>query len=89
MSKGDSIGFDPALIPALEWRVRNTYFTERDFVFAPVEENLVDAVWGSQQPSVPDFGAKVHNIQFAGETVHDKVQRIIAQNRKDSGKEGN
>ena len=50
---GEKIGFDPALIPALEWRTRNDYFNRVGLAWTPIEENLVDIIWGQDQPPVP------------------------------------
>lgn len=69
LSKGDKIGFDPALIPALEWRVRNEYFSQVGLQWVAVEDNLVDKVWAEDQPPVPDNRVEIHDLKWAGKSI--------------------
>ena len=38
--------------------------------------NPVDAVWGSARPAAPSAPARAHALEFAGETVGDKLRRV-------------
>jgi Xaa-Pro aminopeptidase len=38
--------------------------------------NLVDQVWGDARPAIPTSAFRVHPLEFAGQTVTDKVEEI-------------
>jgi Xaa-Pro aminopeptidase len=38
-----------------------------------VEDNLVDAAWGSERPAMPDAKLRVHSLHYAGVSVTDKL----------------
>jgi len=40
------------------------------------EGNLVDAIWGSDRPLIPTSPFRVHPIEYAGQSVTDKVETI-------------
>ncbi len=39
----------------------------------PLSTNLVDQTWGTARPAPPDAPMRIHPIEYAGETVADKV----------------
>lgn len=41
--------------------------------------NLVDAVWGSAQPSAPTAAMRVHPQEYAGQAVPDKLKELLQQ----------
>ena len=41
--------------------------------------NPVDAAWGKERPLPPSDGIRVHPMEWAGETVGDKVARMMKQ----------
>jgi len=38
--------------------------------------NLVDQVWGAERPERPLNEVKVHSVEFAGQSVNDKYDKI-------------
>ncbi len=38
--------------------------------------NLIDAIWGEQRPAVPLSPFRVHPLEYAGQSVTDKVEKI-------------
>lgn len=71
---GGIVGFDPWLhtagqIEELEKKLAGSSITVRQC------ENLVDRIW-TDQPTSPMAPAKVHPLEFAGETHHDKCERL-------------
>lgn len=40
------------------------------------ETNLVDELWGDDQPSLPTTAFRVHPIEYAGQSVADKVKEV-------------
>ena len=47
---------------------------------APIDHagdaNPVDAVWGSRRPEPPQEPVRLHPVQFAGETVQAKLEKV-------------
>ena len=41
-----------------------------------LEGNLVDAVWGSAQPQPPTTSLRPHKLEFAGQSVAEKVAEM-------------
>ena len=41
-----------------------------------LEGNLVDAVWGSAQPQPPATSLRPHKLEFAGQSVAEKVAEM-------------
>ena len=41
-----------------------------------LEGNLVDAVWGSAQPKPPATSLRAHMLEFAGQSVAEKVAEM-------------
>lgn len=82
MSEGGTIGFDPWLhtpgqIAQAEKALQGTGITLKHC------HNLVDQIW-EDQPLPPMEPAKIHPIEFAGES-HDAKRGRLAQGLKDSG----
>lgn len=52
-----------------------------------VDANLVDLVWGDEQPALPQGEIEVHPAKFAGESVTSKLKRIrkkLAEHQADA-----
>ena len=62
------MGLDPALISvALARRYRKAFeASEKALRLVSVTENLVDMVWGSDQPAPPSEKAMLHPIEYSG-----------------------
>jgi Xaa-Pro aminopeptidase len=48
-----------------------------------VDANPVDVAWGEARPPPPSDGVRVHPMEWAGESVTDKVARMRKQVRRD------
>ncbi len=76
-----TIGFDPWLMSQSQVKQARTALEGTDISLIPVTENLVDRIW-ADQPGPPMELAKVHPIEFAGETHADKRARLAEDLRK-------
>lgn len=51
-----------------------------DIELAPLDHagdaNPVDAIWGANRPAPPLGPVRLHPLQFAGETVKDKIEKV-------------
>ncbi len=75
LSEGDVVGIDPKTMPH---RQAETFKRDAEQIGLKVrfmEENLVDAIW-ADQPGLPDDAIRVHPLEYAGESVADKLTRL-------------
>ncbi|CAI9579257.1 unnamed protein product, partial [Staurois parvus] len=83
---GDKIGFDPFLWSINEWESYNTVFEESGRILRSVPVNLVDTVWGSQRPPLPDNEIYAIPEEFLGNSWQEKVNKIRNQMEEHSQK---
>ncbi len=75
LAEGDVVGIDPKTMPH---RQAESFKQEAEQIGLKVrftEANLVDAVW-PDQPGLPDDAIRVHPLEYAGESVADKLTRL-------------
>ena len=77
-----TIGFDPWLMSQSQVKQAHTALESTGITLVPVGKNLVDRIW-TDQPGPPMAQAKVHPIEFAGETHADKRTRLAEDLRKE------
>ena len=70
------IGYDPWLVTVSGYQ----RMTGKNLNLKPVTDNPVDAIW-SNRPSAPIETSILHDIEYAGQSVDDKLQ-MIAENCK-------
>ena len=85
---GKVVGVDPTVITAPDARKLSEKIKKRggqDLV--AIEDNLVDAVWGSDRPATPSEPVKVLGRQFAGKDVKTKMEDLRREldKKKSSG----
>jgi Xaa-Pro aminopeptidase len=81
------VGIDPTLFSANECRAMETLWTSAKsgitnapfLALVPVNENLVDQIWASDQPAAPCAPAFVLAPQYAGVDVRTKLATLRAQ----------
>ncbi|MEP1614456.1 MAG: aminopeptidase P family protein [Roseobacter sp.] len=71
---GGKVGFDPWLHTVKELDDLNNILQGTDIQMCPCD-NLVDQIW-SDRPAAPSALAKIHPLEFAGESHADKRQRL-------------
>tara|TARA_R110002126_G_scaffold169314_4_gene318097 strand:+ start:19300 stop:21039 length:1740 start_codon:yes stop_codon:yes gene_type:complete len=77
---GGIVGFDPWLHAVGQIELLNTALKGSGIEMRRCE-NLVDRIW-QDQPAPPMFPAKVHPLEFAGESHADKCARLAEDLRK-------
>ncbi|KAJ2843540.1 hypothetical protein J3B02_005231, partial [Coemansia erecta] len=75
VSSGARVGIDPTLVSASAASELQYKMFVKGVELVSLQENLVDAVWDSrpERPLDPVF---VHDMQFAGESIEDKISRV-------------
>ncbi|PBP17058.1 metallopeptidase family M24 [Diplocarpon rosae] len=85
---GKVVGVDPRVITAPEARKLAEKIKKRGgHELAAVEENLIDLVWGTDRPSLPNEPIKVLAQQFSGKDLKTKLEELRKEldKRKSSG----
>ncbi|XP_018419398.1 PREDICTED: xaa-Pro aminopeptidase 2 [Nanorana parkeri] len=75
-TSGDEIGFDPFLWSINEWEAYNNSFEGSGRILRSIPTNLVDKVWGSQRPPLPDNDIYFIPENFLGNSWQEKVIQI-------------
>ncbi|KAI8319975.1 Creatinase/aminopeptidase [Martensiomyces pterosporus] len=80
---GARVGIDPALLSAAEGaEIRNSIKEKGKGELVPIEDNLVDIVWGSQRPVRPEDKVFIQDLKYSGEAHGDKIARVRAELEK-------
>lgn len=77
--KGSAVGVDSKLLSYRVWKPIEEDLLASDCSLVPVEKNLIDEVWGADQPNVTSNPIVTLDIMFSGETIAEKWKKTIAQ----------
>ena len=70
------VGVDASLVSPAQW---DALAKSRTVDLVATERNLVDAVWGGDQPALPSGAIVSHPIEYAGATVDEKLEQLRAK----------
>jgi len=73
---GGTVGFDPMLHSLAEIERATALLKPKKFKLKPVLHNLVDMIWGSDQPAPPRAPIVPHPVALAGRSADDKIANI-------------
>ena len=79
LEPGATIGVDPFLMPVSEWNSLTKCLNGSNMKLISVKTNLVDQVWGSNQPDRPNQPILPLEMKFTGKSWEDKVKEIREQ----------
>ncbi|XP_013109085.1 xaa-Pro aminopeptidase ApepP isoform X1 [Stomoxys calcitrans] len=79
LPKGSKVGVDPKLFSYRLWKPIEKELVGADCSLVPVEDNLVDIVWGEEQPKQTSNQMITLDNTFAGSTVSDKWANVKQQ----------
>ncbi|KIJ15105.1 hypothetical protein PAXINDRAFT_169294 [Paxillus involutus ATCC 200175] len=74
IEQGTRIGVDPSLISAVDAQVLKRSLGDSELV--PLLKNPVDVVWASDRPQRPKNKVFVLDVEYSGETLSTKLQRV-------------
>ena len=64
-------------VPRGAFKTRGEFFKKHNLELVPVlPDNLVDTVWGKDQPVLPETKVFVHEVSYAGRSVADKYKDV-------------
>jgi len=76
LQPGSTIGFDPWLVTLAQVEQQRKELARHEIRFKDVSGNLVDRIWGKEQPRPPAGRVHMQPIELAGETAADKIKRL-------------
>ncbi|XP_067404600.1 xaa-Pro aminopeptidase 2 [Emydura macquarii macquarii] len=76
---GENIGLDPFLFSIALWKDYTRVLQDSSRGLVPIEDNLVDLVWGTQRPPPPTGKIYLLPNAFTGSTWQEKVSDIRSQ----------
>lgn len=80
------VGADPNLLSYTKWTTLHSALTAAGHTLVPLEENLVDKVWGNEQP-LPAANSVVNQpLQFSGKAAGDKIKMCRAAMKENGTK---
>ncbi|KDQ10491.1 hypothetical protein BOTBODRAFT_36195 [Botryobasidium botryosum FD-172 SS1] len=79
LEKDSRIGIDPTLISALDAKDLRESLKGRKSELVPIDENLVDQVWGSDRPARPQNKIFPLDVKYAGKTSKEKLTELRAK----------
>ncbi|XP_078052902.1 xaa-Pro aminopeptidase ApepP [Augochlora pura] len=81
-----TVGADANLMSYTEWAVLHTGLTAAGHCLIPLEENLIDKVWGDEQPAAKGNNVLPQPLQFSGRTAGEKVRLCREEMNKNKAK---
>lgn len=85
LKEGDTIGFDPMLVPQGTIEARQKTLDEAGIKLKPVDENLVDEIWGKDQPEWSSAAVSIHQEEFHGRTVANNMKEVMEKVEEKKG----
>ena len=74
LESGSSVGVDPFLVSVAEWKQINKALEPNNIKLVPVKDNLIDKVWGTNQPDRPNQPIVPLEMKFTGKSWEEKVK---------------
>ncbi|KNC98502.1 aminopeptidase P [Spizellomyces punctatus DAOM BR117] len=82
LPKESKVGVDPKLFTVGAARQLAEALTKEGHSLVSIHENLVDKVWGADQPSMPPHKIIVHPIAYSGKSSEEKIAALREQIEK-------
>jgi len=76
LESGSTVGVDPFLMPVSQWNALNQALEKANIKLVGVKDNLIDSVWGSNQPDRPNQPVVPLEMKFTGKSWETKVTEI-------------
>jgi len=74
--EGQIVGLDAYLVSASYAKDLEAVLSKRGISLVAIDENPIDMVWGASRPDAPSAAIRPHDIQFAGESIVEKLSRV-------------
>jgi Xaa-Pro aminopeptidase len=77
LDEGARVGINAAVFSVKGYEELERALSARGVTLVPLQVDLVDQVWGDDQPPMPDSALRVHPESVAGESVAEKLGRCV------------
>ncbi len=77
LAEGAQVGVNAAVFSVKGYGELEAALSAKGITLVPLQADLVDQVWGDNQPPMPDAPVRVHPDSVAGETVAEKLGRLF------------
>lgn len=81
LPQGSSVGFDGRTYSGKQLDSMQAELKERNYSYK-IDEDLMEEVW-LERPAMPKGQVKVHDLQYAGKTIKEKLEAVREQMNKD------
>ena len=85
LKEGDIIGFDPYLVPQNTIEERQKFLDPVGVKLQAVDKNLVDTIWGCDQPEWSVTCVSIHHEEFTGRSVSQNMTEIMQKVEENQG----
>lgn len=72
-----TVGTDPTLIAHFDWISMEKKLNEAGFSLEPLDDNLVDKVWGNKKPQANVNPVVPRKLEFTGQKSIDKIKKCF------------
>ncbi|EIN09077.1 Creatinase/aminopeptidase [Punctularia strigosozonata HHB-11173 SS5] len=86
LEKNTRIGLDPTLLSVSDAQSLREALSPVHSELVPLEDNLVDLVWGADRPPRPTNPIFALDVKYAGESHSDKIKKVRAELEKQKAK---
>lgn len=85
LKTGSKVGVDPLLISFEESKKFGDLLKESDISLEPIDENLIDSVWGNDRPARIYRPIAQLGLDFSGQNAGSKIQSLVENHLKKNG----
>jgi Xaa-Pro aminopeptidase len=82
LEAGSKVGVDPLLISFEESKKFGDLLKEKDIILEPIDENLIDSVWGSDRPARVYHPIMQLGLEYSGQSAEAKIQSLVDNHLK-------
>ncbi|BFF91720.1 xaa-Pro aminopeptidase ApepP [Drosophila madeirensis] len=79
LPRGSAVGVDPRLFSFRLWKPIENELSSSDCHLVPIEKNLIDEIWGDDQPPRTSNSIKPLKLEYAGVTIAKKWELVRKQ----------
>lgn len=78
LESGDKVGIDPRLISYSEYEALKSALDKNEVSdsLVPVQPNLIDAIWGDEQPKRTESEVAIHPLEYTGKSFEEKLDAL-------------
>lgn len=76
LPKGSRVGINPELFSLQNYQRISQGFKEAGLELVDTKEDLIDRLWGKDQPELPHEKFYLHPLKYAGQSHEEKIEKV-------------